>query len=64
MVLVDGATEAAPSNQDVHERIVSGLADGEKPTHLARRLAKETGLPRQELYDRILTAKGGAAGSD
>jgi 16S rRNA (cytidine1402-2'-O)-methyltransferase len=64
VVLVDGAPEAAPSTQDVQQRIVAGLADGEKPTHLARRLAKETGLPRQELYDRILTAKTGAAGSD
>lgn len=62
VILVDGAPEVVASAQDVDALIEAGLAAGEKPTALAKRLAQQCGLSRQDVYARILTKRGGAGG--
>ena len=48
--------EASAQEQalSLDEAIAQGLAAGESKTRLAKRLAKELGLPRSDVYDRIV----------
>lgn len=48
----DTAMETPPRSLD--EAIVEGLAAGESKTRLAKRLAKELGLARSDVYDRLV----------
>ncbi len=48
------AAQARWSDAQVEEAIAAGLAAGERPSALARRLARVSGHPRGELYRRIV----------
>lgn len=59
VVVLEGpvAGEEAPAQEQalsLDEAIAQGLAAGESKTRLAKRLAKELGLPRSDVYDRIV----------
>ena len=49
----DGAAAQQPS-QSLDQAIAEGLQAGERATALAKRLAKEFGVPRQQVYDRAV----------
>ena len=57
VVVVDGAPDVVADASDLDGLIVDGLKCGESPTALAKRLAKELGLPRQDVYQRMLQLK-------
>lgn len=44
---------AGPANT-LEEAIAAGLASGESKSHLAKRLAREYGLPRAQVYERLV----------
>ena len=59
VVVLEGpvAGEEAPAQEQalsLDEAIAQGLAAGESKTRLAKRLAKELGLPRSDVYDHIV----------
>lgn len=49
----EGATQQQPA-QSLDQAIAEGLHAGERATALAKRLAKEFGVPRQQVYDRAV----------
>lgn len=55
-----GETERAI---DFGSEITERLERGERPTDIARDLARPTGIPRSELYERILKIRGERGGS-
>jgi 16S rRNA (cytidine1402-2'-O)-methyltransferase len=57
VVVVDGAPDAEADASGLDALIGEGLKAGESPTALAKRLARETGLPRQDVYQRMLQLK-------
>jgi hypothetical protein len=57
VVVVRGGAEAAPpSLEDAVERARGYVAGGEGPSKAAARAARETGLKRRDVYERV--AKG------
>jgi 16S rRNA (cytidine1402-2'-O)-methyltransferase len=48
------ATAAAADAPSLDEAIAQGLAEGEPKSRLAKRLSRELGIPRSEVYDRIV----------
>lgn len=52
--LSTGTGEDSAAGLSLDEAIAAGLAAGEPPTRLAKRLARERGLARGEVYDRVI----------
>ncbi|MDD6693404.1 MAG: hypothetical protein PUE38_03405, partial [Olsenella sp.] len=50
----------APAAPSLDEAIAAGLAAGESKTRLAKRLARAFGVPRPEVYDRVVALSQGA----
>lgn len=60
-LVVEGAAEGRPWTPEALDvAIRDGLARGEAPSDLARRLARESGLPRGHIYRRILALRAGS----
>ena len=59
---MDGEPERSPEEAaaDVEARIAKALSDGVPTAAIAKRLARELGLPRKEAYERVVRAKGAA----
>ena len=57
----EGAADAAAPALSLDEAISAGLAAGESKTRLAKRLARELHLARNEVYDRIVSLADQAA---
>lgn len=54
---VAGEESSASGPGDLEEQVRAGLAAGESKSRLAKRLAKEHGLSRSDVYDKILSAE-------
>ena len=59
VIVIEGpvAGEAVATAADapsLDEAIAQGLAEGEPKSRLAKRLSRELGVPRSEVYDRIV----------
>lgn len=52
----EGAADAAPP-EDLEDELRRRLAAGEKPTEIARAVARERGLKRADVYDRVEALK-------
>src|ERR671916_278663 len=62
VVVVRGGAEAAPpSLEDAVERARGYVAGGEGPSKAAARAARETGLKRRDVYERVAEGWGGNA---
>ena len=55
----DAPSSAAEPTTSLDEDIAAGLAAGETPTRLAKRLARERSLARSEVYDRVVALQRG-----
>ena len=59
VIVVEGPVAGEQTSQQapalsLDEAIAQGIADGESKSRLAKRLSKELGIPRSEVYDRIV----------
>lgn len=58
VVAGQAARPAPPSDETIRRLIVDRIAAGEAPSVIARELARQTGLPRRELYRYAVTLRG------
>ena len=56
--LAERRAEAAGPERTLEEEIAAGLATGEPKSALAKRLARAFGMPRAEVYDKVVSAAG------
>jgi 16S rRNA (cytidine1402-2'-O)-methyltransferase len=57
VVVVAPAPEGQVTDEDMERAVESGLSAGESPSALAKRLARQLGLARSAVYERILARK-------
>ena len=62
VIVVAGAQPVEAGPDDVDAAIRTGLAAGEAPVTLAKRLAQSLGVPRKAVDDRLLALKNAGGG--
>lgn len=60
LVIEEGEPPAEERPMPLEEAVAAGLDSGERASSLAKRLAKEYGLHRSEVYDQVLEAQAAA----